>query len=223
MPGGFIPDAEETGMIVPHGVRVLGEACRQAREWRDRFPETSAISMSVNLSMRQLLEPDLVPRVAEVLSETRLDHGQLILEITEGSLLQDVGETAEKLGALKELGARLALDDFGTGSSSLGHLRHFPIDVLKIDKSFVDGLGDQGSEASALVRAIIELARTLRLTTVGEGIESADQLTQLQLAGCDLGQGYLFARPLAREGLESMLRTGDVFLPSALEVPSHFP
>jgi diguanylate cyclase (GGDEF)-like protein/PAS domain S-box-containing protein len=223
MPGGFIPVAEETGMIVPLGVWVLGEACRQAREWRDRFPETSAISMSVNLSMRQLLEPDLVPRVAEVLSEMRLDHGQLILEITEGSLLQDVGETAEKLGALKELGARLALDDFGTGSSSLGHLRHFPIDVLKIDKSFVDGLGDEGSDASALVRAIIELAKTLRLTTVGEGIETADQLTQLRLAGCDLGQGYLFARPLAREGLESMLRTGDVFLPNALEVPSHFP
>lgn len=102
-------------------------------------------------------------------------------------------------------------------------MRHLPIDVLKIDKSFVDGLGDEGSDASALVRAIIELARTLRLTTVGEGIESADQLAQLQLAGCDLGQGYLFARPLAREGLESMLRTGDVFLPRALEVPSHFP
>jgi diguanylate cyclase (GGDEF)-like protein/PAS domain S-box-containing protein len=222
MPGGFIPVAEETGMIVPLGVWVLGEACRQAGEWCDRFPETSAISMSVNLSMRQLLEPDLVPRIAEVLAETSLDHGQLILEITEGSLLQDVGETAEKLGALKELGARLALDDFGTGSSSLGHLRHFPIDVLKIDKSFVDGLGDEGSDASALVRAIIELARTLRLTTVGEGIETADQLTELQLAGCDLGQGYLFAKPLAREDLEKMLRTGDVFLRSALEVPSRF-
>ena len=223
MPGGFIPVAEETGMIVPLGVWVLGEACRQAREWRDRYPETSAMSMSVNLSMRQLLEPDLVPRVAEVLAESHLEHGQLILEITEGSLLQDVGETAEKLSALKDLGARLALDDFGTGSSSLGHLRHFPIDVLKIDKSFVDGLGEEGSDASALVRAIIELARTLHLTTVGEGIESAEQLTELRLAGCDLGQGYLFARPLARDGLEKMLRTGYVFLPSALEAPSRFP
>jgi diguanylate cyclase (GGDEF)-like protein/PAS domain S-box-containing protein len=223
MPGGFIPVAEETGMIVPLGVWVLGEACRQAREWRDQFPETSTMSMSVNLSMRQLLEPDLVPRIAEVLAETHLDRGHLILEITEGSLLQDVGETADKLSALKDLGARLALDDFGTGSSSLGHLRHFPIDILKIDKSFVDGLGDEGSDASALVRAIIELARTLRLTTVGEGIESADQLTSLRLAGCDLGQGYLFARPLARESLENMLRTGGVFLPGALEVPSRFP
>jgi diguanylate cyclase (GGDEF)-like protein/PAS domain S-box-containing protein len=218
MPGGFIPVAEETGMIVPLGVWVLGEACRQAKEWRDRFPEMSAMSMSVNLSMRQLLEPDLVPRVADVLAETDLERGHLILEITEGSLLQDVGETAEKLGALKDLGARLALDDFGTGSSSLGHLRHFPIDVLKIDKSFVDGVGDEGSDASALVRAIIELARTLRLVTVAEGIESAEQLYELRLAGCDLGQGYLFARPLTPESLEDILRTGDVLLPGG--VPS---
>jgi diguanylate cyclase (GGDEF)-like protein/PAS domain S-box-containing protein len=222
MPGGFIPVAEETGMIVPLGVWVLGEACRQAGEWRDRFPGASAMSMSVNLSMRQLLEPDLVPRVAEVLRETGLDPRHLILEITEGSLLQDVGETSAKLSDLKDLGTRLALDDFGTGSSSLGHLRQFPIDVLKIDKSFVDGLGAAGSDASALVRAIIELARTLRLTTVAEGIESGEQLAELRLAGCNLGQGYLFARPLAREGLENVLRTGDVLLPSAIEVPSRF-
>jgi diguanylate cyclase (GGDEF)-like protein/PAS domain S-box-containing protein len=222
MPGGFIPVAEETGMIVPLGVWVLGEACRQAGEWRDRFPETSAMSMSVNLSMRQLLEPDLVPRVAEIISEADLDPRRLTLEITEGSLLQDVGETAAKLGALKDLGAQLALDDFGTGSSSLGHLRQFPIDVLKIDKSFVDGLGDEGSDASALVKAIIELARTLDLTTVAEGIESSEQLTELQSAGCDLGQGYLFAKPLPREDLEALLGAGVVFPPSGLEVPSHF-
>jgi diguanylate cyclase (GGDEF)-like protein/PAS domain S-box-containing protein len=222
MPGGFIPVAEETGMIVPLGVWVLGAACRQAVEWQNRSSDTSSLSMSVNLSMRQLLEPDLVPRVAEVLAATDLDPRALILEITEGSLLQDVGETAAKLHALKELGARLALDDFGTGSSSLGHLRQFPIDVLKIDKSFVDGLGDEGSDASALVRAIIELARTLRLTTVAEGIESSEQLTQLRLAGCNLGQGYLFAKPLARDELENMLRAGDVFLPSGLEMPSRF-
>jgi diguanylate cyclase (GGDEF)-like protein/PAS domain S-box-containing protein len=223
MPGGFIPVAEETGLIVPLGVWVLGEACRQAGEWRDRFPETSDMSMSVNLSMRQLLEPDLVPRVAEVLADVDLDPRRLTLEITEGSLLQDVGETTAKLGALKDLGARLALDDFGTGSSSLGHLRQFPIDVLKIDKSFVDGLGDTGSDASALVRAIIELARTLHLTTVAEGIESSDQLTELRSAGCDLGQGYLFAKPLPREDLEALLRKGGVFVPGGFEVPSQFP
>jgi len=220
MPGGFIPVAEETGLIVPLGVWVLGEACRQAAEWRERFPETAAMSMSVNLSMRQLLEPDLVPRVAEVLAEVDLDPRRLTLEITEGSLLEEVGETAAKLGALKGLGARLALDDFGTGSSSLGHLRQFPIDVLKIDKSFVDGLGDEGSDASALVRAILELARTLHLTTVAEGIESSHQLAELRSAGCNLGQGYLFAKPLPREDLEEILRAGTVFLPSGSEVPS---
>jgi EAL domain-containing protein (putative c-di-GMP-specific phosphodiesterase class I) len=118
-------------------------------------------------------------------------------------------------------GARLALDDFGTGSSSLGHLRQFPIDVLKIDKSFVDGLGDEGSDASALVRAIIELARTLHLTTVAEGIETSGQLAELRSAGCDLGQGYLFAKPPPREDLEAVLRTGGVIRPSGLEVPSH--
>ena len=134
-----------------------------------------------------------------------------------------MGETTAKLGALKDLGARLALDDFGTGSSSLGHLRQFPIDVLKIDKSFGDGLGDEGSDASALARAIIELARTLHLTTVAEGIESSDQLTELRSAGCDLGQGYLFAKPLPREDLEALLRKGSVFVRGGLDMPAHFP
>jgi EAL domain-containing protein (putative c-di-GMP-specific phosphodiesterase class I) len=226
MPGGFIPIAEETGMIVPLGVWVLGEACRQARDWVDRFPGSSGLSMSVNISTRQLLEPDLVARVAEVLDETGLDPRVLILEITEGSLMQDVGQTAAKLRSLKELGARLALDDFGTGSSSLGHLRQFPIDVLKIDKSFVDSLGDEGSDASAIVRAIIELARTFRLTTVAEGIESDEQLADLRLSGCSHGQGYLFAKPLVREDFETLLTSGDVLLPSAgsgLQAPSPRP
>lgn len=226
MPGDFIRVAEETGMIVPLGVWVLGEACRQAREWSDLFPDASALSMSVNLSTRQLLEPDLVSRVADVLAETALDPGALILEITEGSLMQDAGQTATKLRALKELGARLALDDFGTGSSSLGHLRQFPIDVLKIDKSFVDDLGDTGSDASALVRAIIELARSFRLATIAEGIESTEQLAELRLVGCGLGQGYLFAKPLPREDFETVLRTGAILLPSGgpgLETPSRLP
>jgi EAL domain-containing protein (putative c-di-GMP-specific phosphodiesterase class I) len=207
MPAGFIPVAEETGMIVPLGVWVLGEACRQARDWIDRFPEASGLFMSVNLSTRQLLEHDLVPRVAQIVEESQLDPATLVLEITEGSLIQDVGQAATKLRSLKEFGARLALDDFGTGSSSLGHLRQFPIDVLKIDKSFVDGLGE-ASDASALIRAIIELARSLRLDVVAEGIESGEQLAELRNAGCGSGQGYLFAKPLVREDLEEILRTG---------------
>jgi EAL domain-containing protein (putative c-di-GMP-specific phosphodiesterase class I) len=127
--------------------------------------------------------------------------------------MQDVEQTSLKLHALKRLGARLALDDFGTGSSSLGHLRRFPIDVLKIDKSFVDGVGDPGSEATALVRAILDLARTLRLSTVAEGIEEPGQHEQLAAAGCDWAQGYLFAKPMPPEQLEEILREGRSLLP----------
>jgi diguanylate cyclase (GGDEF)-like protein/PAS domain S-box-containing protein len=217
MPGGFIPVAEETGMIVPLGVWVLGEACRQATDWRDRFPSASGLVMNVNLSTRQLFEPDLISRVAQILAETAMEPSTLILEITEGSLMQEVGLTAAKLHALKELGTRLAIDDFGTGSSSLGYLRQFPIDVLKIDKSFVDDLG-QGSDASALVRTIIELARSLRLGVVAEGIETVEQLAELQRAGCDSGQGYLFAKPLVREDVEELLRGGTPFLRAGSEL-----
>jgi EAL domain-containing protein (putative c-di-GMP-specific phosphodiesterase class I) len=217
MPAGFIPVAEETGMIVPLGVWVLGEACRQAMDWRDRFPSASGLVMNVNLSTRQLFEPDLISRVAQILAETSMEPATLVLEITEGTLMQEVGLTTAKLHALKELGTRLALDDFGTGSSSLGYLRQFPIDVLKIDKSFVDGLGE-GSDASALVRTIIELARSLRLGVVAEGIETVEQLAELQRAGCDSGQGYLFAKPLVREDVEELLRGGTPFLHAGSEL-----
>jgi EAL domain-containing protein (putative c-di-GMP-specific phosphodiesterase class I) len=159
----------------------------------------------VNVSTRQLLEPDLVPRVAEVLAETGLDPSALVLEVTEGSLMQDMAQTAAKLRALKDMGIGLALDDFGTGSSSLGRLRQFPIDVLKIDKSFVDGVADEGSDSSVLVKAIVELARTLRLGTVAEGIESAPQVAALRKANCVRGQGYLFAKPLPLRDLEGLL------------------
>ncbi len=162
--------------------------------------------MSVNLSTRQLLEPDLVLQVQEVLNESGLDPSALILEITEGSLMQDVGTTAVKLHHLKELGVRLAIDDFGTGSSSLAYLRQFPIDLLKIDKSFVDQMTSEESEGPALVRAIIELAQTFHLKTVAEGIEESEQLDELRLAGCHSGQGYLFARPLTSEAMAAYFR-----------------
>jgi diguanylate cyclase (GGDEF)-like protein/PAS domain S-box-containing protein len=213
MPGGFIPVAEEAGMIVPLGVWVLGEACRQTAEWRRRLGSAADLWISVNLSTRQLLEPDLIERVVEVLRESTLDPSALVLEITEGALMQDVEQTSFKLHALKGVGARLALDDFGTGSSSLGHLRQFPIDVLKIDKSFVDGVAEPGSEAAALVRAILELARTLRLSTVAEGIELPEQHEQLAAAGCQWAQGYLFAKPMPPERLEEILREGRSLLP----------
>jgi EAL domain-containing protein (putative c-di-GMP-specific phosphodiesterase class I) len=135
--------------------------------------------------------------------------------------MQEVALTAAKLHALKELGTRLAIDDFGTGSSALGYLRQFPIDVLKIDKSFVDDLG-QRPEASALVRTIIELARSLRLGVVAEGIETVEQLAELRGAGCGSGQGYLFAKPLVREDIEDLLRNGARLVPAGSELdPSH--
>ena len=204
-PGEFIAAAEETGLIVPMGVWVLDEACRQAAAWRAEYPQAANLWVSVNLSTRQLLEPDLVTRVREVLSGSGLDPAALVLEITEGSLLQGVEETIEKLYDLKGLGIRLAIDDFGTGTSSLGHLRRFPIDVLKIDKSFVDDVATTGSEGPALVRAVVDLARTLRLETVAEGIEEIEQLTQLRSAGCVSGQGFLFAKPLQPDALGLLL------------------
>ena len=201
----FISVAEEIGLIVPIGRWVLAEACRQTAEWRTRYPAASDLYVSVNLSTRQLLEPDLVAQVRDVLAETALDPSALMLEITEGSLMQGVAETAVKLKGLKELGVRLAVDDFGTGSSSLGYLRRFPIDVLKIDKSFVDEITTEGPDGPALVRAIIDLAKNLHMATVAEGIELTEQLTELREAGCGSGQGYLFARPLGSDAMASLL------------------
>jgi diguanylate cyclase (GGDEF)-like protein/PAS domain S-box-containing protein len=203
----FIPIAEDTGVIVEIGNWVLREACRQAAGWRANS-ESPDLWMSVNLSTRQLMEPDVVEVVRATLEETGLPASALVLEITEGTLMQDMGSTVEKLRALKDLGVRLAIDDFGTGSSSLGYLRQFPVDVIKIDKSFVDEVATSGSQGPALVRAIIELAQTLRMDTVAEGIELTEQAEQLGYAGCHTGQGFLFARPLTPEAMQAFLRQG---------------
>jgi diguanylate cyclase (GGDEF)-like protein/PAS domain S-box-containing protein len=204
----FIGLAEESGLIVPLGRWVLHEACARAVAWRERYAEAVDLTVSVNLSTRQMLEPDLVAQVREVLGETGLEPSALVLEITEGSLMQDVGTTTVKLRELKELGVRLAIDDFGTGSSSLAYLQRFPIDLLKIDKTFVDEVAARDSQGSALVRAIVELAHTFELETVAEGIEEVEQLDRLRSFGCASGQGYLFARPLAHEAMEGLFRDG---------------
>ena len=201
----FIRVAEETGLIVPIGRWVLEQACRQTAAWRATCPAAADMWVSVNLSTRQLVEPDLVRHVRDALAASGLEPAALTLELTEGSLMQDVAETIVTLRALKALGVRLAIDDFGTGSSSLGYLRHFPIDLLKIDKSFVDELAGTGVEGPALVHAIIDMARTLELDTVAEGIEYDEQLEELRTAGCGSGQGYLFARPLEAPAIETML------------------
>jgi diguanylate cyclase (GGDEF)-like protein/PAS domain S-box-containing protein len=202
----FIGLAEETGLIVPIGRWVLQEATRQAARWQPLAP-TGRLRMSVNVSVRQFQHPDLVRDVRDALRRSGLDPQLLTLEITESLLVADTDGTARKLQEIRELGVRLALDDFGTGYSSLSYLRRFPIDTLKIDKSFVDGvLGS--SEGHAVVAAITSLGQTLRLEVVAEGLETAEQVEALSRLGCPLGQGYHFARPLPPQEAAGLLGAG---------------
>ncbi|MGH2367961.1 MAG: putative bifunctional diguanylate cyclase/phosphodiesterase [Chloroflexota bacterium] len=203
-PDTFIPLAEETGLIVPIGRWVLQQACRQMAQWREALPPDRSLTMSVNLSARQLQQPGLVEEVGHVLRQTGLDPQDLTLEMTETTLMEDTEVTIPRLQALRSLGVRLAIDDFGTGYSSLSYLRRFPIDILKIDRSFVEGVGS-GTEQGALVQTIIALGETLRLRTVAEGIEGAEQLDALRALGCDLGQGYYLAKPLDAAEVSALL------------------
>ena len=208
-PAAFIPIAEETGAIVPLGAWVLGEACRQTAEWRRADPARADLWVSVNLSTRQLLEANLVTAVRESLGASGLEPSALMLELTEGSLMQGITETAVKLRELKELGVRLAIDDFGTGASSLSYLRRFPIDLLKIDKSFVDELGADDPEGPLLVHAILDIARTLHVETIAEGIEQEHQLHGLREAGLPHRSGLpVRAAAAARGGRLALRRRG---------------
>jgi len=200
-PAEFIPVAEETGLILPLGRWVLEEACRQAVAWDARLDQR--LAMSVNVSGRQIHQPGFVEEVRGILAATGLQPARLTLELTESVLMQDVGATTVTLTALKALGVRLAIDDFGTGYSSLSYLRRFPIDELKIDRSFVATIED-GAEQSALVRSILKLGETMHLQTVAEGIEEAGQLAELQHLGAGFGQGYLFARPLEPDAVVAL-------------------
>jgi diguanylate cyclase (GGDEF)-like protein len=202
MPFEFIPLAEETRLIGELGRWALREACRQAALWRDD-PQTGGPWVSVNLSGLQLLDDSLDADVAVALADSGLDPAGLVLEITETVLVQDVAAAVERLENLRALGVSIAIDDFGTGYSSLRYIRRFPADILKIAKPFVDGLHDETD--AALVHTIIALADSLGLRTVAEGIEDSEQLERLCDLGCALGQGYLFARPLAPEGATALL------------------
>ncbi|GJG86338.1 hypothetical protein tb265_15190 [Gemmatimonadetes bacterium T265] len=195
-PADSIPMAEESGLIVPLGSWVLREACRQLAAWRaQRAAAAGAVKMSVNVSGRQLEDPAFADEVAAVLAEFGLPAHRLTLEVTETAVMRDTARSVAALHALKALGVGVALDDFGTGYSSLSYLQQFPIDVLKIDKRFVDGVASGGEDA-ALARTIVALGQTLGLRTVAEGVETAEQRDALAGFGCLLGQGYLFARPL---------------------------
>jgi diguanylate cyclase (GGDEF)-like protein len=203
-PSVFIPMAEECGLIVPIGRWVLERACEQARRWHNAFPARAPLAMSINVSPLQLSRDDFVQDVARTLRETGIAPGSVTLEITESALMEDTDASTAALGQLKALGVHLAIDDFGTGYSSLNYLQRMPIDILKIDRSFVDRI-DQGGDELAFARAIVELARTLSLRTVAEGIELESQAECLDQLGCDLGQGFLYARAVPADEMTRLL------------------
>jgi diguanylate cyclase (GGDEF)-like protein/PAS domain S-box-containing protein len=205
----FIPLAEETGLIVPIGRWVLEEACRYGAALHERHVTDPPLHMAVNLSAKQLARAEIVDEIRGVLEETGLDAGSLIIEITESVMMADMDLSIERLTELKALGVLIAIDDFGTGYSSLNYVRRFPVDILKVDKSFIDGVSD-GGESSALTAAVIELAGILNLKPVAEGIERLDQLQRLLELRCALGQGFYFAKPLEGAKLEQLLNEREV-------------
>jgi EAL domain-containing protein (putative c-di-GMP-specific phosphodiesterase class I) len=201
-PAEFIPIAEETGLIVPLGMWVLEASCRQLAAW-DRGA-SPGLEIAVNLSGRQLCEPDLVEAVAGVLADTGISATRLCLEITESVLMGETAVAEEAIAGLHALGVRLAVDDFGTGYSSLLYLRRFPVQTLKLDRAFVAGLGENDVDVT-IVASTIELAHALGLQALAEGVERPDQLELLRRLGCDLAQGYLWSKPVAAEQLGAML------------------
>jgi len=211
-PDAIIPALEESGLIVEVGAFVLKEACRQTRRWRDAGVPTP---VSVNVSPRQFETDTLVDEVRTALTASGLDPTWLILEMTETTLMRDSRESAQRLRALKDLGIRLAIDDFGTGYSSLAYLQQFPVDILKIDRTFLIGSPTTGP-STALMHALIELGDALGLKTVAEGIETVEQLMRLKLEGCHAGQGFYFSRPLEEADAER-------FLAAARDMRAHQP
>ena len=207
-PDDFIPVAEETGLILQLGAEVMDKACRQVAAWRREIPGLGDLWLSVNLSARQLLYPGIVEQVRDALSASDLDPAALCLEITETVLLDDTDSCARSLQALHAIGVRVAVDDFGTGYSSFTYLKQLPVDVLKIDQSFVAGLGTGCSTKDrAIVAGIVDLANAFALTTVAEGVETADQVVQLKALGCEVAQGFHYCPPLAPADAAKWLHT----------------
>jgi diguanylate cyclase (GGDEF)-like protein len=203
-PNEFIPVAEETNYIVPLTLWILQKSCRQLIEWQNRSPLNKNLVMSVNLSGKHFAQPDIVEQIRWIIKETGVKPSCLKLEITESAIMENAESTIAMLKNLRLLGVQLSIDDFGTGYSSLSYLHRFPIDLLKVDRSFVGSMED-GTENGEIVRTIISLAKTLNLSVVAEGIESIHQLHQLQILGCEYGQGYLFSRPVPAEEAQTIL------------------
>ncbi|MDF2704312.1 MAG: hypothetical protein K0S10_3260, partial [Rubrobacteraceae bacterium] len=206
LPEEFLSIAEDTGLIIQIGQWVLREACKQARIWQERYPGTPPLTISVNLSTREFFHPKLV---AEVLDESEIDPASLQLEITEGAMASNgTYSTDRTLRKLKRMGVQLAIDDFGLGYSSLSYLKRFPVDFLKVDRSFIAGLGqdtDGASKDAEIVRAMIDLTHALGLKVIAEGVETSEQLARLRNMKCDLAQGNYFSEPLPSEALAVIL------------------
>ncbi len=202
----FIPIAEETGLIVPLGYWVLRSACYQMRVWQERFPTTPPLTISVNLSSKQFLQPNLIEQIDKVLQETGLSACSLRLEVTESAIMENTETAATMLLQLRNLGIEIYIDDFGTGYSSLSYLQRFPVNALKIDRSFVSHMGVDG-EDSEIVQTIIMLAHKLGIDVIAEGVETQEQLAQLRELCCSQAQaqGYLFSKPLNSQATESLI------------------
>ena len=206
-PDSFIPVAEETGLIVPMGWWVLREACRQLAEWQ-ALPWTGEhLAVTVNLSGKQLIQADVVERIAEILRETGIRPGGLRLEITEGTIMGQAEDAIAKLLALRGFGVKLYIDDFGTGYSSLSYLHRLPVDALKIDRSYISEMNG-GDDRSEIVGTIVTLARILRMDVAAEGIETAEQVSRLRALSCHYGQGYFFSEPLAGGAAGGLIQAG---------------
>ncbi|MDJ0590231.1 MAG: EAL domain-containing protein [Pleurocapsa sp. MO_226.B13] len=203
----FIPIAEDTGLILDIGEWLLREACQQLQQWQQEFafnPQVASLKMSINLASQQLQEPLFIDKLDEILQETGLDGNSLGLEITESVLIEPGGSVQKTLNQIRNRNIKLSIDDFGTGYSSLSYLRRFPIDNLKIDRSFIEQMNSD-IENFEIVRLIITLAKTLGMDAISEGVETAQQLKQLKDLGCELGQGFLFAKPLTPQDVEALL------------------
>jgi diguanylate cyclase (GGDEF) domain len=204
-PGEFVPVCEETGLIVPITYWILEEACCQLVEWQKLQPNGDPFFISVNLSGKHFVQGDLVEQIQNIIIKTQIAPASLKLEITESAVMENAEQTIETLKRLKKLGVRLSIDDFGTGYSSLSYLHRFPIDTLKVDRSFVSAM-ESGSENGEIVRTIITLAKTLGLSIIAEGVETVHQLQQLRALGCRMGQGFLFSPPVSGETAGSFVK-----------------
>jgi EAL domain-containing protein (putative c-di-GMP-specific phosphodiesterase class I) len=201
-PAKFIPIAEETGLIIPIGKWVLGEACRQMRQWQQLSPADGQLPINVNLSCKQFMQPDLLDQIREVLRETGLDPRSLKLEITESVVMDNIETATRTLEQLRALGVELGIDDFGTGYSSLSYLQRFPVGTLKIDRSFISRITESDGTAE-IVGTIMKLAQTLGMDVVAEGVETEQQREQLRALECESGQGFYFSGPMDSDAAEA--------------------